>query len=239
MHFQAHHLLSLCEGQVGFSIAEVTVADHVAADFRVQNRCLSIQCSFDTNHSRQEVVLHFDRIQGILSLCSRIRHHHGQGFTNIANAVHGQAPVLHGSLNAHHEGLRPSPDIVGREHRSDTRQLQCWVDVHAADQRVCVGRSQDRRVNRSGLRSQVVRVGALAAQQGGVFQALHGASDMTSGLARLRVSAFRQQRGYHAGQCWLPAPCNVNRMVRSVTPESGHDPNRPAIWARIRENPRL
>ena len=152
-------------------VTKRTIADDVAADRGVQDRCTVGQRCFRVHDRRQPRVFDPDMRKRVLGHVAIVGDDHCHGLAGVAHALLREAPVLHRLLDADDERLRPRANVGARKHRVHARFAQRCAGVDADDIGVRVRRTNDCRMQRAGLDAEVVGKGATTGQKPRVLEA--------------------------------------------------------------------
>ena len=136
---QRDTLIRLSEHRIGIAIAERAIADDVAPDCGMQDRCVSRGRLHGIYYCRQLSIIDADSFEGVFSQIPIGGQHHRHRLPHEAHPLHRQAPVLHGLLDADHEGPGPAADIGACDHRGDTRHGERRACVDSGNLRMGVG----------------------------------------------------------------------------------------------------
>jgi hypothetical protein len=209
-HGQLYAVRSRGKGGVGIAVAEAAVADDVGANRRMQQRRILRERVLDRHRDRQRFVVHLDQVERVLGQRAVLGRHHRHGLPGVAHPVHRQRPVLHGLLDAHHEGRSPGSHVLASEHCAHSGGAQRGADVDRADRGVRVRGPQHRRVQGAGLCPEVVGEAPAAGEQRLVLQPLDGPAHM----AALRA----EPRFLHVLR---PPPLTVRAIIAVFSPAAG------------------
>ena len=213
MRDQLHAMRRALEGRFRLAVAEMPVADDVAADAFVQHRRVVLRGLFDRRHGIEHRVVDLDQIERVFRERTRFGHYDRDWLADVAHAVHRERPLFHRRFHADDERSRPRTQIVAREHGAHACEFRRDLRIDRQDVRVRVRRTQNRGVQRARLDSDVVAIAATARQDRRVFEALHRAPDVTLRCGRFARVVAGDTRVYF-GKCGFALIHDVTPHVR-------------------------
>ena len=210
------------------------IDQHVAGHFIPDRRRARLHAVFGMQHERQFLVDNRDRLGGIERLHFRIRHHHGDGFADVARLVGGQQQMradedfaaagrgeLHVVARLRQRIVADGAEAVGgaigagedAEHAGHVQRRRL---VDGDDACVRVRRAHHRRVGLIG-KTEIVGEAALAGDEPRVFVARHGLADEAK-------AGFRFIHGP------TPAPLPMHIIPRTLKRGGRRCPRAVRVW---------
>ncbi len=156
LDLELHAMRRARERRVGIAIAKASFMHDVGLARRMQQRRVGAGGGARVGLDRQRFVLDVDVLERVFGFVSIARHDDGNRLADVAHPIDRERPIVDRGLHPDDEGLGVCLDLRADQHRGDTGSRQRLARIHALDQRVCMGRTQDCRVERAAAHRDVV-----------------------------------------------------------------------------------
>ena len=167
------HVIGGGKNVVYFSVIDNALDTQIAAERRMYHRRGGIQRGFDVGDRWQRIVIHLDKLHGILGQRPRLCHHHCHRLALPARHLHRQRQLrrgLHALDVLQHANVRLTPggNIRARDHAHDAWQLDRRRNIQPRDTCMRVRTAQHGGVQHAGQLNVVNKLPAPGEQALGV-----------------------------------------------------------------------